>query len=609
MLLTPSSEIPQGKEWNYETKYDGFRCILEWDKEVVLWSRNGKRLNTMFPEIIDFCKRIEKKVKPFLPLMLDGEITYLTNNYNSNFSTVQLRGRMRTKEIIEQHVVKFPCHYIVFDLLQVEGLYQVDQILAERKKKLNLLFKRLQLPNPVDYMNPAKIQAIEVFKNSQALLEKVKTACGEGVIAKKRTSTWTSEKRTNQWLKIKNWKMIHVILTQYDKVNGFFKGSVYKDNELIEVVNFKNGLTEEEDKTLKLLFQNKGTQLKKNIWNIKPSICVVIACIDFDGKSLREPRFHQFSFEEDPLLCTWERLTYDMFPIPEQVKVTHPNKPVWPNIQIEKEGFLYYLQQASPYLLPFLKNRLLTVIRYPHGALQEERFYQKNWQDAIPNYVETMVIEENRYVLCNNIETLLWLGNQLALELHIPFQPYTLHMPTEIVFDLDPPSADEFSLAIEAAIRMKAIFDQFELPSYVKTSGGKGLQLYIPLPENTFSYEQTRIFTKFVCDFLIEQEPNWFTTERLKKNRNNKLYLDYVQHQEGKTIIAPYSTRGNKDGLVATPLLWEEVNLGLKPDFFPVPAVIERIKNLGDPFRDFRENIDGQKFGGVLEKLIRIKEM
>src|SRR5699024_10017867 len=136
----------------------------------------------------------------------------------------------------------------------------------------------------------------------------------------------------------------------------------------------------------------------------------------------------------------------------------------------------------------------------------------------------------------------------------------------------------------EAALRMKAIFDQFELKSFVKTSGGKGLQVYIPLPNNCYTYEDTRIFTEFVCRFLCEQELNWFTIERLKKNRNNRLYLYYIQHGKGKTIIAPYSPRGNEQGLVATPLNWYEMNHSLKPDWFTIPAVIERIRNTGDPF-------------------------
>lgn len=150
---------------------------------------------------------------------------------------------------------------------------------------------------------------------------------------------------------------------------------------------------------------------------------------------------------------------------------------------------------------------------------------------------------------------------------------------------------------------MKAIFDQFELISFVKTSGGKGMQIYIPLPKDVFTYVETGVFTKFVCDFLIEQDPQWFTTERLKKNRNNKLYLDYVQHREGKTIIAPYSPRGNEIGCIATPLFWNEVNENLNPGMFNISAVLDRIKTAGNPFHKFQQNNNEQKFASVLYQL------
>ena len=111
-------------------------------------------------------------------------------------------------------------------------------------------------------------------------------------------------------------------------------------------------------------------------------------------------------------------------------------------------------------------------------------------------------MDDIHYLVCNNLEALLWLGNQLALELHIPFQTLQTVHPTEIVFDLDPPSVEQFSLAVTGALDLKEIIDYFKLQSFVKTSGGKGIQLYIPLPENAFTYEEVRVFTEFVCRFM-----------------------------------------------------------------------------------------------------------
>jgi bifunctional non-homologous end joining protein LigD len=565
-------------------------------------SRNGKVLNQMFPEIISFCLEIHEKISSYLPLRLDGELVCLTNNFQSNFSMVQLRGRMRNENVIKKHVQEFPCHYVVFDILEINGESQTEFSITKRKQKLQKLFQKIPLPISINKEDMNRIQAIDVYKVNEELWNNIVVSNGEGIVAKKKTSSWISDKRTNHWLKIKNWRYISVILTKYDKNNGYFNGAIYNNETLIEVVNFRHGLKDDELNTLISLFQSNGTKTSENIWELEPSICVDIACIDFDGKHLREPRFHAFNFEKDPTDCQWKDMQRQLFPLPEIIQITHPDKPIWPLINIDKDDYLFYLQQVSPYILPFLRDRLLTVIRFPHGVVGES-FYQKHAPDYVPDFITTEQVDDIQYILCNDVESLLWLGNQIALEFHIPFQTINTDKPTEIVFDLDPPSVNEFSLAIEAALRMKAIFDQFELHSFVKTSGGKGLQVYIPLPLNTFSYEETRIFTKFVCNFLCEQEPQWFTTERLKKNRNNKLYLDYVQHHEGKTIVAPYSPRGTEKGLIATPLNWVEVVESLKPDQFSIPAVLERIKNQGNPFRDFRMAIEEQKFENVLDQL------
>ena len=602
MLLTASTEVPVGNEWVYETKYDGFRCILEWEDEPILKSRKGKILNDIFPEIINFCHEIYNKVKSYLPLTLDGELVYLINNFQSNFSKVQLRGRMQNINTIRDNAQTFPCHYIVFDLLKYKGKDLNNLSLTKRKQQIKRLFKKVMLPLSIDYQDTNRLQAIDVFEDNALLWDRIVTNNGEGLIAKQKTSTWNGGERTTKWLKIKNWRFISVILTKYDKGNGFFHGAVYHNELLIEVVTFHHGLTEMELNTLVTLFQTNGTKISNNILALEPSICVEIACIGFDGKKLREPRFHSFKLNKDIQDCNWKQMHKQLYPLPPTTILSHPDKPIWPNLEIKKDDYLLYLQQISPYILPFLKDRLLTVIRFPHGVTGES-FYQKNSPEYVPDFIAKKQIDDINYMMCYDLESLLWLGNQLALEFHVPFQTINTDNPTEVVFDLDPPSVQEFSLAVEAALRMKVIFDQFQLPSYVKTSGGKGIQLYIPLVENSFTYEETGIFTKFISEFLVEQDPKWFTTERLKKSRGNKLYLDYVQHKEGKTIIAPFSPRGNDLGLIATPLKWEEVRESLKPDTFSILTVLDRIKNEGNPFQDFRVNLEKEKFSLVIKQL------
>lgn len=286
----------------------------------------------------------------------------------------------------------------------------------------------------------------------------------------------------------------------------------------------------------------------------------------------------------------------------QEVAITSPDKLLWPNKGIHKLDYLQYLQNISEYMLPFLKERELTVIRYPHG-MEGESFFQKNCPDYAPEFIRTHQREDIDYIVCSDLATLIWLGNQLAFEFHVAFNTIHSDKPTDIVFDLDPPSRDEFHLAVEAALMIKEILTKLKLTSFVKTSGNKGLQVYIPLPEDTYRYEDTRRFTKFLAEYLIEEEPNWFTIERLKKNRGSKLYVDYLQHAEGKTIIAPYSVRGNKEALVATPLEWEDVTRGLRPEQFPLEEIVNRVKQKGCPFAGMPEAKQNQSFDPVLSWL------
>lgn len=603
MKLTAVEDFPVKPGWIYEAKYDGFRCMLVWEKTTPnLLSMSGKKLNATFPEIIDFCEEMYDQVKPFLPLTFDGELVYLENSFKSRFSTVQRRSRMGKS--VAKHATTLPCHYATFDLLRCEGEELHNETLTKRKQRLKTLFKKLSLPLSINVSDPRCLQSVETFSNFGELWKNIQISNGEGAIAKRKSSRWKDGIRSSDWLKKKYWRFVTVIVTSYDPSNGYFTGAVYNNETLVDVVHFRHGLKEDEEKTLVALFQKNGHK-QNGHWYLPPSICVDIACIDFDGKHIREPRFASFQLEIPADDCTWETMQRQLMPLPEDVELTSPDKPIWLSQNMMKDDYLIYLQAVAPLLLTHLRQRTLTVIRFPHGAAGEQ-FYQKNCPDYAPEFVVTEPVDDINYIVCNEAETLLWLGNQLALEFHTPFQTIDTNHPTEIVFDLDPPSQKEFALAIEAAVQMKAVMDEFELDCFVKTSGRKGLQVYIPLPKDFFTYEDTRRFTSFVCQFLCDQEPKWFTTERLKKNRRNRLYLDYIQHDAGKTIIAPYSPRGTKDGLVATPVYWEEVGTSLTPQQFSLPTVIERIKEKGDPFRTLRHVDNHDAFERVLEQLKRM---
>ncbi|MEM5029860.1 DNA ligase D [Priestia sp. WB3] len=604
MRLTAAHDVPTGADWVYELKYDGFRVILTWDQnEIHLESRAGKRLNEQFPEVIEQCEQLRDHFAPLLPLTFDGELVFLLDEQQSDFARVQQRGRLKNKEAIKLQAERFPCHLIAFDLLRCKGKSLIDLPLMERKTQLQQVFKAAKLPPSVQLEHPSLLQLIHTDTNSEHMKKLMTTYLAEGLVAKKRTSKWHDNIRSKEWLKVKNWRYVTVIVTRFDKENGYFQGCIYQDHHLTEVVQFKHGFSKEEEQTLRTLFQTNGKQTGASAYEIPPSIVASIACISFDGSALREPRFSSFLLDTDPAACTFQQMLKQLYPLPAVIDITHPEKPIVPALHLNKADYLLYLRQTAPYLLPFLRERRLTLIRFPHGA-GDEFFYQKSTPDYAPDYVLTDQADDIAYTVCNDPQTLLWLGNQLAMEFHIPFETRDTNRPAEIVFDLDPPSVNEFHLAIEAAKRIKKLLDGLFLTAFIKTSGGKGLQVYIPLKKNAFTYEETRTFTGFICQFLCEQAPALFTLERLKKKRGNRLYLDYIQHDAGKTIIAPYSPRGNELGLVATPLEWDELHQdGLHPSLFTMPSVIERLKEKGDPFRRMRHLVNDDTFRQVLHRL------
>ncbi len=397
-------------------------------------------------------------------------------------------------------------------------------------------------------------------------------------------------------------KMIYsanFIIVSYDKKEDLFIVAVCKKEKVVKVGSFHKGIKDTEKNAVLKIMENNKIKSDSRSLTVKPGICVDLTFSAFQNGQLVNAFFKQFLLPFNWKDCTYEQLTQILKP--KKVEITNPDKLLFPKKNTTKQDYINYLETIAPYLLPYLKDRLLTLIRFPHGLFGES-FYQKQCPDYAPAFIETWKKDSIDYIVCNNIETITWLGNQLAFEFHIPFETiYSEGKPSEIVFDLDPPSKEYFSLAIVAAKQLKIILDNLHLLSFLKISGNKGIQVYIPLQEKNFTYEETRRFTEFVAHYMVSAEPDLFTIERLKKNRGNRLYIDYIQHSAGKTIIAPYSLRGNEDGSVACPIYWEELTEQLTPNTFTMEFVLSRLNNNENPFADYFDAKNKQPFQKVLD--------
>ncbi|WP_240795535.1 DNA ligase D [Aquibacillus halophilus] len=594
MQPKPSEEVPKGKQWMYEVKYDGFRAILVWDKNVVsLISRNGKDLTNNFPEIIDYCTEHQEKVVSLLPAKIDGEIVILNTQLQANFPLLQQRGRYKSTEKIQQAAIERPAHFIGFDLIEWKGKTLKKDTYLTRKDALSTLFDCLGLFPKFRWSQ--RLAYLPNHSNITELWNQLFEHHGEGIVAKRLDSKYIEGKGHSDWFKIKNWRSLSVVIVSYNQDNGYFNGAVYDGYSLLPVGKFKHGLEGEELSTLKKLVVAKATK-SGDVFHLPPAICVDINCLNIKDGELREPIFKQFRLDLTPEQCTLQKINYDLAMFPSTVDLSKQDKVFWQNSGLTKGDLLLYLREIAPFMLPFLKEKALTVIRCPDG-IDGESFFQKHLPSYAPDFVAGLKVDEETLLHCGSVDALVWLGNHGALEYHVPFQLMGKAKPNEIVFDLDPPSIEEFPVSIYAAQLLKQLLDQFKLKTFVKTSGNKGLQIYIPIPKNSMTYEDTAKFTQALAFLIEKQHPDLFTTERLKKNRHNRLYIDYIQHGKDKTLIAPYSPRINKGATVSAPLFWGEVNESLAPSHFTITNVVDRVKQFGCPFAGYQEARATQDLG------------
>lgn len=270
--------------------------------------------------------------------------------------------------------------------------------------------------------------------------------------------------------------------------------------------------------------------------------------------------------------------------------LTHLSKVYWPIEGYTKGDLLAYYDRIAPRILPFLKDRPTALNRFPNGVTGTH-FFQKNMRGKLPPFVRTVTIRAAstgkpvRYVMCNNKETLLWLANLGAIELH-PWNSRTgsLSRPDHIVFDLDPGPRSSFNDVVRTALALRKALAARTLSSYVKTSGKRGLHLYVPTKQKHTYLSARRLATQ-VAKEVVSSLPDIASLAHWPKDRRDKVYIDISRNATGQTVVAPYSVRPVPGAPVATPLAWSEVRPGLDPRSFTIRTVFKRLKR--NPWKGF----------------------
>jgi bifunctional non-homologous end joining protein LigD len=262
-----------------------------------------------------------------------------------------------------------------------------------------------------------------------------------------------------------------------------------------------------------------------------------------------------------------------------ELHVSHPDKLIWPDLNITKLDYIQRLAKLGPYLLPHTEGRCLTTIRYPEG-ITGISFYQKNAPKPTPPFVRTEKDGSITYVVLDSLPTLVWLGSLYSLELHVSCERIGDPLPDRWILDIDP-SLDEEPRIMEATALAGELLHSLGLDAVPKTSGATGIQVVMPI-ERGPTFDELRAFGKFVSEYLTARNPKLFTIERFKKDRGDLIYLDYLQFHPGRTLAAPYTPRARPGAPVSTPLTWEEVGRNPVATDFNLLNIEERLRLHGD---------------------------
>ena len=295
-----------------------------------------------------------------------------------------------------------------------------------------------------------------------------------------------------------------------------------------------------------------------------------------------------------------------------RLNVSNLEKVLYPSAGFTKRQVLDYYVRVAPFLVPHLEGRALTMKRYPDGV-DGEFFYEKNAPKHRPDWVKTAPVysRHNRrtleFILVNDLPTLVWLANLASLELHPSLAlADDLARPTMMVFDLDPGPPANVVQCAQVALWLRELFEQFSLKSFPKTSGSKGLQIYVPL-NTPVTYDATKGFAHAVARLLAESHPEQVVSEMKKEIRGGKVFIDWSQNDEHKTTVSIYSLRARERPTVSTPVSWDEVAEAWKKKkaeklVFEAGQTLKRCEAMGDlsaPLLTLKQKLP--KLAGIAE--------
>jgi bifunctional non-homologous end joining protein LigD len=670
-MLADSAEAAFVRDgWMWEPKLDGYRVLAFVSREGVrLRSRRGLELARDFPGLA------AELAEQGAPMVLDGEIVAFDASGKPSFGALQARAQLKTPRELAAADRDTPVAFFAFDLIAFAGVDLRAMPYRDRRRYL----EQCLLPTP-------RVRLVHAVADGPQLQEAALAMGFEGVVGKREDSRYEAGQRSGAWLKVKPVTTAEFAIGGFTRGKGSRSalGAIlvgyWERGKLRHASHVGSGFDARSLADMKRRLEPLAVEAcpfdavpelnGPTTW-VRPEVAAEVAFHGWtDDDRLRAPVFVRVREDVDarkvkrpslgPRMRGGDKRRGDTpavasrtpaDPIEEivarldaakgdvvlgigdtKVKATNLDRVYWPENKslrqaaVTKRDLIRYYAQVSPYMLPHLADRPLTMIRMPEG-IHGERFFQKHWTQARPDFVEAITVfsghkdEEHEYLLCNNLPTLLWLAQSGSLELHVwhsraapgadakgagtgygsslaSLEASVLNRPDYVLFDIDPyiysgkeAPGDEpelntraFEKGKEVAFHVRELLATMKLAPIVKTSGKTGLHVFVPI-ERTLDFDEARHVSELVGRHLMGRYPKLITMDWSIPKRTGKIFMDYNMNVRGKTLNVAYSPRGVAGAPVSMPLEWDEL-ASAHPLDFRIGNAMDRLRETGDRWRD-----------------------
>jgi len=594
-LATLVSATPEGDDFIHEAKFDGYRVLAYLEEgEVKLLTRGGEDWTTRMPSLQAAVGKLKAK-----SAILDGEFVALDEHGVTDFQLLQNAFSGKSQA---------PLAYYAFDLLYLDGTDLRSLPLLERKAKLEELLGRLP-------KSQSTLRYSDHTQGNGALFFAEAAKLGlEGVVSKRASAPYRSG-RGKDWQKSKTLARQEFVIVGFTEPAGARSHlgalllGVRRDRQLVYSGRVGTGFTERslkdlherlaplEIETPSLENAPRGAEARGVHW-VRPKLVAEVAytAITHDGllrhptfKGLREDKPAQDVVLEQPrAVASRTPRKKPNPPAVAQVTLSHPDKVLYPDLGLTKRELADYYALVSEVMLPQVINRPLTLLRCPDGR-QKQCFFQKHPGESLAEGLVRVQVPssdgKSEYAAIADARGLPALVQMGVLEVHLwGALASDAEHPDQLVFDLDPAPELDFKATIAGARALRQLLEELGLKSWVKTTGGKGLHVTVPIVPRA-GWDEVKEFCRAVAEELTRRDPERYLATMSKAKRKGKIFVDYLRNGRGATFIAPYSTRAREGATIAMPIEWDELTAKFKPENFNVRSAGKYLKQRSsDPF-------------------------